>query len=680
MVPRPDARRSSRSGPTSPSAGFAGMDDGDRSRRGAGPSASASPTPSSPSCGACAEADVRAARLAAGVRATFKTVDTCAAEFEADTPYHYSTYEDEDEVRPRDRPKVLILGSGPNRIGQGIEFDYCCVHASFALRDAGLRDGHGQLQPRDGVDRLRHLRPPLLRAAHLRGRAQRHRGRAGAPGELGRRDRRRSAARRRSSWPGSLPEGLVLGTSPGVDRPGRGPRALERAVRPARDPAAGRRHGHHARARPRPSWPSIGYPVLVRPSYVLGGRAMEIVYDDERLERAMDQLAGFGTLGREGGLSAERPGARRPLPRGRHRGRRRRHPRPHRRGAHRRGHGARRGGRACTRATRPASSRRTRCPPRRSRSSRPTPGPSPRPSRCVGLINVQYAVKANQVFVIEANPRASRTVPFVAKATGVPLVKVAARVDGRRHARRAARRGPAAARPSPGGHVAVKEAVLPFNRFPDADTVLGPEMRSHRRGHGHRHHLRPGLRQEPDRGGRPAARVGARCSCRWPTATRPSGVEAARALRRRSASPSPPPPARPTRLEPRRHPRSTPRWRKVGDATGTDAVDLISSGKVDLVVNSPRGRGPRADGAHIRAAAGVHGIPASPRRPPAWPPPTASRDWADLRRSRCGPSRSTTAASTCDRPSLPAVTQRTAPRRPGRPDHAGRVGGAARTR
>ncbi len=100
-----------------------------------------------------------------GVRATFKTVDTCGAEFEAATPYHYATYEDEDEVRPATRPRVVILGSGPNRIGQGIEFDYCCVHASMALRDAGLRDGDGQLQPRDRLDRLRHLRPPLLRTA-----------------------------------------------------------------------------------------------------------------------------------------------------------------------------------------------------------------------------------------------------------------------------------------------------------------------------------------------------------------------------------------------------------------------------------------------------------------------------------------------------------------------------------
>ena len=108
---------------------------------------------------------MRAAREAAGVIPTYKTVDTCAAEFAAETPYHYSTYEDENEVRPSDRPRVVILGSGPNRIGQGIEFDYCCVHASFALREAGLRDGDDQLQPGDGQHRLRHQRPAVLRAA-----------------------------------------------------------------------------------------------------------------------------------------------------------------------------------------------------------------------------------------------------------------------------------------------------------------------------------------------------------------------------------------------------------------------------------------------------------------------------------------------------------------------------------
>ena len=119
------------------------------------------------------EGAVRRARLAAGVRVTYKTVDTCAAEFEARTPYHYGTYEDEDEVAPLERPAVVILGSGPNRIGQGVEFDYCCVHAAFALSEAGFETVMVNCNPGDRLDRLRHERPPLLRAAHRRGR---HRG------------------------------------------------------------------------------------------------------------------------------------------------------------------------------------------------------------------------------------------------------------------------------------------------------------------------------------------------------------------------------------------------------------------------------------------------------------------------------------------------------------------------
>ena len=125
------------------------------------------------------EAEVRRQREAAGVRPMFKAVDTCAAEFAAETPYHYSTYEDEDEVRPSSRPQVVVLGSGPNRIGQGIEFDYCCVHAVLRAPRRRLRDRDGQLQPGDRVDRLRHLGPALLRAAHRGGRPERHRGRDG---------------------------------------------------------------------------------------------------------------------------------------------------------------------------------------------------------------------------------------------------------------------------------------------------------------------------------------------------------------------------------------------------------------------------------------------------------------------------------------------------------------------
>ena len=209
----------------------------------------------------------------------------------------------------RRKPAVVILGSGPNRIGQGVEFDYCCVHAAFALRDAGLRDRDGQLQPRDRLDRLRHERPAVLRAAHRRRRA-----RTSANGCRTRASVPRASS---SSLGGQTPLKLahvlersgipVLGTSPGVDRRGRGPRAVQRAVRAARHPAA-RRAAIATDADDAVAVANaIGYPVLVRPSYVLGGRAMQIVYDDTDLRRAMAELAHTGSLGREGGLSAERP-------------------------------------------------------------------------------------------------------------------------------------------------------------------------------------------------------------------------------------------------------------------------------------------------------------------------------------------------------------------------------------
>ena len=221
----------------------------------------------------------------------------------------------------------------------------------------------------------------------------------------------------------------------------------------------------------------IGYPVLVRPSYVLGGRAMEIVYDDTDLRRAMGELARTGSLGREGGLSAERPALvdrfledavevdvdalRDRTGECRHR---RRSWSTSRRPA-------------CTRATPRARSRRRRCPRRCCKTIEQHTRALAGALEVVGLLNVQYAVKDGKVFVIEANPRASRTVPFVSKATGVPLAKVAARVMV--GATLAELRAEGLLRPpAEGGHVSVKEAVLPFNRFPDVDTLLGPEMRS----------------------------------------------------------------------------------------------------------------------------------------------------------------------------------------------------------
>jgi carbamoyl-phosphate synthase large subunit len=547
------------------------------------------------------EADVRAARLACGVKATFKTVDTCAAEFEASTPYHYSSYEDEDEVVASGRKKVLILGSGPNRIGQGIEFDYCCVHACFALSDAGFETVMLNCNPEtvstdyDTSDRL-YFEPLTLEDALNVIEAEQAAGDlVGVIVGLG--------GQTPLKLSGLLPLGLVLGTSPeSIDLAEDRERwnalcARLEIPQPAGGTAATLEQAQAIVAK-------IGYPVLMRPSYVLGGRAMEIVYDDESLARAMEQLAGFGSLGREGGLSAERPvlidrfledatevdvdairdrtgeviigGVMQHVEEA----------------------GVHSGDSACV------------IPPYS--LSPDTIAVIEAHTKAIatelevlGLINVQYAVKANQVFVIEANPRASRTVPFVAKATGVPLVKVAARTMVGATLAELRAEG-LLCPPAPGGYVAVKEAVLPFNRFPEADTVLGPEMRSTGEVMGIDTTFGLAFAKSQLAAG-DALPEGGTVFMSLADRDKAVGVEAARqfveagftiAATAGTAD----------ALESEGVPVDT-RVAKVGDAVGTDAVELISSGKVDLVVNSPRGRGARSDGAHIRAAAAVQGIP-----------------------------------------------------------------------
>ncbi len=553
------------------------------------------------------EAGVRAARLGAGVAPTYKTVDTCGAEFAASTPYHYSTWEDEDEVAPSDRPKVMILGSGPNRIGQGIEFDYCCVHASFALRDAGYETIMVNCNPEtvstdyDTSDRL-YFEPLTTEDVLNVIDAEQPMGVIVALG-----------GQTPLKLSGQIPEGLVLGTSPGSidlaedrDRWNQLCAQLE-IPQPAGGTARNLAEAQEVVAR-------IGYPALVRPSYVLGGRAMEIVYDDESLERAMTELAGAGSLGREGGLSAERPvlvdrfledavevdvDALRDVA-----------------GEvliggimeHVEEAGVHSGDSACVLPPQTLAAQTLEVIADYTRRIADA-------LEVVGLVNVQYAVKAGQVFVIEANPRASRTVPFVAKATGVPLAKAAARVMVGSTLADLRREGVipdlgVAAPMYPGAdgrlrHVAVKEAVLPFNRFPDADAVLGPEMRS------------TGEVMGIDAGvGRAFAKAQLAAGTRLPDSgtvflsladrDKSTGLAAARRFTELgfalAATTGTAAHLRAAGLE------VAVEVAKIGE-DGTDAVELIAGGEVDLVVNSPRGRGPRADGAHIRAAAGVNQVP-----------------------------------------------------------------------
>ena len=541
-------------------------------------------------------ADVRSAREAAGVRPTYKTVDTCAAEFAAETPYHYSAWEDEDEVRPSDRPKVMILGSGPNRIGQGIEFDYCCVHASFALREAGFETIMVNCNPEtvstdyDTSDRLYFEPLTPEDVANIIDAEQP----MGIIVSLGGQTPLKLAA--------TLPPELIAGTSPASidlaeDREQWNALCRDLGIPQPPGGTAVDADGALAIAA------QVGYPVLVRPSYVLGGRAMEIIYDDAQMVRAMAEMSDFGSLGIEGGLSAERPvlvdrfledatevdvdavrdrlgdvmiGAVM---------------------EHVEEAGVHSGDSACV-------------------------IPPPHLSASVvariedhtlaiaealdvrGPINVQFAVKDDEVYVIEANPRASRTVPFVAKATGVPLAKVASRVMMGATLAELRDEGLLCERVV-GDHVAVKEAVLPFNRFPEADPVLGPEMRS--TGEVMGIDLTTGLaftKSQISAGG--ALPESGTVFLSLADRDKVVGLEAARGLRdlgldvvATSGTAE--------YLRANGVPVDTV-VAKLGEE-GTDAVELVRSGAVQMVVNSPRGRGPRADGEHIRAAAGAQGIP-----------------------------------------------------------------------
>jgi carbamoyl-phosphate synthase large subunit len=551
--------------------------------------------------GASAE-DVRVARLAAGVRVTYKTVDTCAAEFAAYTPYHYGTYEDTDEIAPLTKPAVMILGSGPNRIGQGVEFDYCCVHAAFALHDAGFETVMLNCNPEtvstdyDTSDRL--FFEPLT-----------------AEDVLNVCERLQDAGELRGvvvSLGGQTPLKLahvleangipVLGTSPasidaaedreqfnalctrlGIPQPEGGIATdTETALEIAR---------------------KIDYPVLVRPSYVLGGRAMQIVYDDADFRRAMAELGDAGSLGREGGLSAERPalidrfledavevdvdslrdrtgevvigGVMEHIEEA----------------------GVHSGDSACAipPPTLAASTLRTIEEHTRALATA---------LEVIGLLNVQYAVKDDTVYVIEANPRASRTVPFVSKTTGVPLAKVAARVM--LGATFEELRAEELLRPpAEGGHVAVKEAVLPFNRFPEVDTILGPEMRSTGEVMGIDRTFGMAFGKSQAGAGNTLPHHGT-VFLSLANRDKDAGMLAARRFAELGFSIAATV-GTAEMLEANSVPVDTI-VAKVGEDVGVDAVDLISSGKVDLVVNTPRGRGPRADGMHIRRAAIRHGV------------------------------------------------------------------------
>ena len=540
---------------------------------------------------------VRAAREAAGVMPTYKTVDTCAAEFEALTPYHYSTYEDEDEVRPSDRPRVVILGSGPNRIGQGIEFDYCCVHASFALRDAGFETVMVNCNPEtvstdyDTSDRL--YFEPLTREDVLNVIAAE----TAASGGVSPKVIVSLGGQTPLKLAGLLPVSMIAGTSPASidlaeDRekwnalcdelhipqpPGGTAVDLEQALQIV---------------------DTVGFPVLVRPSYVLGGRAMQIVHDRNHLARAMAELAGFGSLGKEGGLSAERPvlvdrfledatevdvdairdhtgevligGVM----------------------EHVEEAGVHSGDSACAIPPQTLPSWVVEVIEAYTRSIANA-------LDVRGLINVQYAVSGTTVHVIEANPRASRTVPFVAKATGVPLAKVATRVMLGATLAELRVEG-LLIPPSDHGHVAVKEAVLPFSRFPEVDTALGPEMRSTGEVMGIDVTFGKAFFKAELAAGTLLPSEGT-VFLSLADGDKPAGLVVAKRLRELGLGIA--------------ATKGTAEYLarfdqpvdlvvgKVSEGAELTAVQLIADGKIVFVINTPQGRGGRTDGEQIRKAA-----------------------------------------------------------------------------
>jgi carbamoyl-phosphate synthase large subunit len=421
------------------------------------------------------EGRVRAWRHGLGVRPVFHTVDTCAAEFAARTPYLYSTYDEQTEVPPGDRPKVIILGSGPNRIGQGIEFDYACVHASFALTDAGYETVMVNCNPEtvstdyDTSGRL-YFEPLTLEDVLEVVHAEQESGPvAGMIVQLG----------------GQTPLGLARAlAAAGVPVVGTSPDAIhlaeDRGEFGAVLAAAGLNAPRHGMAESAAEALTVaaelGYPVLVRPSYVLGGRGMEIVYDDATLtgyvtragaspehpvmvDRFLDDAIELdvdalydGTELYLGGLMEHIEEA-----------------------------GIHSGDSACVLPPITLGSETTGL-------VRVATEAIARGVGVRGLLNVQYALAAGVLYVLEANPRASRTVPFVSKATGVPLAKAAARimlgatVAGLRAEGLLPATGDGGTLPLDSA-IAVKEAVLPFGRFRNTqgegvDTVLGPEMRS----------------------------------------------------------------------------------------------------------------------------------------------------------------------------------------------------------
>ncbi|KAF0207530.1 MAG: carbamoyl-phosphate synthase large subunit [Actinomycetota bacterium] len=529
------------------------------------------------------EGSVRARRLDLGLKPTFKSVDTCAAEFAASTPYYYKTYEEEDEVAPSDRQKIMILGAGPNRIGQGIEFDYCCVHAAYALSEMGFETIMVNCNPEtvstdyDTSDRL-YFEPLTFEDVMDIVEVERP---MGVLVTFGGQTPLKLAGRLEAAGVpilGTKPEAIDLAEDRqrfsevldrlGIAYPAAGTaRTLDEAVEVAR---------------------RIGFPLLVRPSYVLGGRGMVIAYSEEYLLRYVEQatlvspdhpvlLDRFLEGAIEVDVDAVCDGERVYI------------------GGvmeHIEEAGIHSGDSAC-------------CIPPFSlgeetiREIREHAKNLALELGVRGLMNVQFAVKDECVYVLEVNPRASRTVPFVSKATGIPLAKVAARVMAGQ---------PLSEMNLPSedrelGRYCVKEAVMPFGRFPGTDSILGPEMKS----------TGEVMGVAPDF---PSAYAKSQLAIDY---SLPDGGTAFISVCDRDKRAVVPVARHLHQLGFRiLSTRGTARsFRAAGIPVDEvqkvhegrpNIVDALKNGEVQLVINTPFGRETRSDGYHIRTAAVQHGV------------------------------------------------------------------------
>ena len=549
-----------------------------------------------------AEADVRALRHKLGLRPVFKTVDTCAGEFPALTPYHYSTYEMETEVVPSDRKKVIILGSGPNRIGQGVEFDYSCVHASFALSDAGYETIMINCNPEtvstdyDTSDRL-YFEPltleDVLEVIHAESAAGEI---VGVVVQLGGQTALGLAQ-------GLLKAGVpILGTSPDAidlaEERGSFSKILEKAnlLAPANGTATNLADAKVIAER-------IGFPVLVRPSFVLGGRGMEIVYESEGMDDYFRRIEDQAIVGPEYPLLVDRflddaieididaiydglelyvGGVMEHIEEA----------------------GIHSGDSSCTLP--PITLSESQIARVRDATEKIANGLG-----VVGLINVQFAIAADVLYVLEANPRASRTVPFVSKALGITLAKAAALVmvgksiaQLRSEGHLPERDGTYIPANSP---IAVKEAVLPFKRFatPDGrfvDSLLGPEMRSTGEVMGIDVNFPKAFAKSQAAAGSSLPTSG-RIFISVADRDKPQMLLPVRRLEQLGyeilATAG-------TAQILQRHGIKAKEVRKHSQGSsateGPTIVDLITAGEVDVVVNTPTGSSARKDGYEIRAA------------------------------------------------------------------------------